>query len=533
MVSKTFPGLSIRVFLLFLLGGLSGAAAAEQTQTLDLFDKGTLRRGAPAGETVPGIRPEAVGAVSYFSLSGAASRSLRSGESVSRSLRIALPKGNSVTCSFARGTQEDDGLVLEGSVPGNVPSDRCDLVVSDGKVVGDVQIGTSRYRIVPVGQGNTHAVVEVKTKAYPNEGDIPVPGEKPRSMRDMRDEERCDVKPAGGGVKEFGPIRVMILYTPAARRESPNIRSEIRLLMRQLNEAFQRTGGNFVIKAELAHAQEVDYQEAAKMQADLHRLSGIEPGYFDFVPELRDRHQADLVHLLISKVEPNTCGIGWMPPPYALNAGRGFSVSDRECAVNNYSFVHELGHNFGLNHDRYAVPDADPDDFNFGYVAKRSRIRTVMAYNNECRDANEDCERLLLFSSPSRKVSGATMGRPYTRQYGAYNTEILCRTAPVVAEYKGPPVAAPRPPAPAPISEVTYTVLSNVSEGVLNLRRGPAVAYPIVVAIPAGAGGITLSGCKSSEDGSKPWCAAQWHTYRGWISSCCIVDQSGRRPMGN
>jgi hypothetical protein len=82
------------------------------------------------------------------------------------------------------------------------------------------------------------------------------------------------------------------------------------------------------------------------------------------------------------------------------------------------------------------------------------------------------------------------------------------------------------PPATSSRAEpATYRVLPNVSGGVQNLRSGPAVRYSVVVAIPAGATGITLGACRASEDGSRPWCAAKWRTYSGFISSCCIVDE--------
>jgi hypothetical protein len=76
----------------------------------------------------------------------------------------------------------------------------------------------------------------------------------------------------------------------------------------------------------------------------------------------------------------------------------------------------------------------------------------------------------------------------------------------------------------------TYRVLANVSGGVQNLRSGPAVRYPLVVAVPAGATGLTLGACRASEDGTKPWCAARWRSYSGFISSCCIVDEKTGAP---
>ena len=84
------------------------------------------------------------------------------------------------------------------------------------------------------------------------------------------------------------------------------------------------------------------------------------------------------------------------------------------------------------------------------------------------------------------------------------------------------------PPKAAP--PATYRVLSNVSGGVQNLRRGPAVKYPIVVAIPAGATGIEVGACRRAEDNTRPWCEATWRGHSGWISSCCIVDEKTGSP---
>ena len=82
-----------------------------------------------------------------------------------------------------------------------------------------------------------------------------------------------------------------------------------------------------------------------------------------------------------------------------------------------------------------------------------------------------------------------------------------------------------RSPPPA-----TYRVLANVSGGVQNLRSGPAVKYPIVIPIPAGATGIVLGACRAAEDNTRPWCQATWRGLSGWISSCCIVDEKTGAP---
>jgi uncharacterized protein YraI len=68
-------------------------------------------------------------------------------------------------------------------------------------------------------------------------------------------------------------------------------------------------------------------------------------------------------------------------------------------------------------------------------------------------------------------------------------------------------------------------VLPNVSDGILNMRRGPGTNHPVVASIPAGATGLAVGRCRSPEDGSQfLWCEVEWQGRRGWASSCCMVD---------
>lgn len=82
------------------------------------------------------------------------------------------------------------------------------------------------------------------------------------------------------------------------------------------------------------------------------------------------------------------------------------------------------------------------------------------------------------------------------------------------------PVVAVVPP------PTTFRIPSWVTGGVQNLRSGPGTKYRIVHPIPAGSTGITIGECRKSEDNTtKPWCLANWRTYSGWISSCCLEDE--------
>jgi hypothetical protein len=430
---------------------LSIAGTASAQESVDLFtdEPSVTARGRALFEPIPGISRDLMGEVAYFTLSSAGDRNIRSGSRGGRRLRIALPEGETATCSFPPepDSASDSGTkLLSGSVTNAPDVGRCDLVVGDEGVLGDVQTPSGRYRIVPVGNGD-HAVVKIRTERFAPEREPrqrPGGAEPQEQQRDGRLLDKfCDQRMnASLPPRTLGPIRVMILYTPAARAKSYDINADIALLMSGLRRSFsaESTGGNFSVAVELAHAQMIDHRESTQgMGGDLDQLSDPSDAVFGVVPQLRRRYKADLVHLLIDANEDDGCGLGWFNPnPRPDNARWSTSVSDIECATGNYSFIHELGHNIGMAHDRAVVPDASPEDSNFGYVVLDREVRSVMAYNNACAANDIYCQRLPYFSTPRLQVGGSPLGRTVRESNGAYNVEALCRGAAVVAGFRDP-----------------------------------------------------------------------------------------------
>jgi len=421
---------------LMLSAAFAPAALAQDTEAVDLFAAERPNRSAlPTDAAELGLLPDAVGAIEIFSLSVTAGSRLRSGGPDTQRFRIALPDGGEVTCEMTRAAPVNGVEVIEGGVSGN-PLDRCALFVKDGAVTGDIAVGSERYRVVPLA-GNAHAVVEVRTGGMSEGGnDAPTPpGMQRRSERSTRTEPLCDVAGAG----DRGTIDILVLYTPTAAR-----RADMDLLIAEsmnqlLRAAAMKPGDRFGVTFRLVGAEEVDYAEGEDLSRDLDRLSGIEPGILTEVPALRDRYRADLVHLIVEgKGSDGSCGIGWMVEPEApLTAEAGFSVSDYRCSVANLSFAHEVGHNIGMNHDRYVVEDAEPNAMNFGFVALEEGRRTLMAYGNQCYEKGVDCPRVVTFSTPDPVLGGSRRwGVALDASNPAYNREILCRYAPEVAKYR-------------------------------------------------------------------------------------------------
>lgn len=432
-----------------LLLAMWAAAGAARAQEIDLFsgEPPETSRSIVLGGQVPGISRDMIGGIEVFSLSLEANRSMRSSSRGGRRVRISLPEGESATCAFPPEPDlpQEESKLLSGSVAGGGATSSCSLVVRDGGVVGQIETPSGRYRIVPVGDG-AHAVVRIRTERFAPESE---PRRRPDAAPDERSRnltapQQCDVAMNPSlPPRAFGPIRVMILYTPAAKAYSADIDADVALLMASLRRSLSAagTGGNFSISVELAHAQMIDYAESADggMSVDLDRLSNPGDDIFRIVPTLRQRYRADLVHMLTRANPGDGCGLGWLnTQPGPEDAHYGMSVSDIECAVSNHSFVHELGHNMGLEHDRRVSPGGDPAAYNYGYVVLDKRVRDVMAYNNACQEQDLYCERLPYFSTPRLSVDGASFGRRPSDGEGAYNIEALCRAAPAIAGFRDP-----------------------------------------------------------------------------------------------
>ncbi|MGD9913972.1 MAG: PAN domain-containing protein [Rhizobiaceae bacterium] len=440
------------LMLLASAGWLAPAFAQEEVARFDLFAPSANR--ISPDERVAGLNPERMDVIGYFALTPEAARSLGESSPIPREIRIALPDDGAVTCAFPAqpdGEAESGQVTLRGTVENAEPGEHCAMVINDGAVVGQIQLLSGLYKIVPLGNGE-HVVARVRPGAYPegaeprlkSEGEQqgPRPGEDREAPQLRAAGEMCDMpNPVGGLPRVFGPIRVMILYTSQARWSASDIDASIQLMMSQLREALSAdsTGGRFSVMVELAHAQEIDYDQdtSASMGEDLERLADPRDPAFAFLGALRQKHRADLVHLLVGPRSGDPCGIGYtLRDVTPWNVGIGFSASEVSCATDAGAFTHEIGHNLGMYHDGYVERDREPDQFNFGVALPELGYRSIMAYNDACADRGIDCMRLPLFSTPRITVRGEPFGRHPAKGDGAYNVEVLCRAAASVAAFR-------------------------------------------------------------------------------------------------
>ena len=164
---------------------------------------------------------------------------------------------------------------------------------------------------------------------------------------------------------------IKIYYTPQFKAKTPNIK-------RFINEALEETNQGYInsqvpLRVKLLCTEEAkidDNYNSSKMLRAFTAMKGT--------PE-ELRGTADAAALLVFTLKD--CGIAWN-----YNLKTPFSVTSKNCAIGYYSFGHELGHNFGLDHNREQGVNR-LYDYGYGHLIDigssldQTGFRTIMAYN--------------------------------------------------------------------------------------------------------------------------------------------------------
>ena len=339
-------------------------------------------------------------------------------------LKLNLFDDEVVEVQIKRVRPTSSGYFISGSPKGKEWGD-VRLVVNGPVMVGTVVTPEGEFTIRSTGSGR-HIVRQVNPSAEPFECEVlDPPPSRPEQAISSIDSPFSTARPPAQQVAETptedgSEVRVLVVYTPAAQdREGggAGIRALIDLMVQTANQAFEDGGIN--PRLVLAHTAKVDYS-GVTTSTDLSRLIATEDGYMDEVHMLRNRFTADLVHLLTA------AAIGTGGSAVRLRSEELFSERSAAFAVTangrEKSFTHEIGHNFGLRHDRHVdSPAGAIYPYAFGYSNQRalqpgapvsSRWRTIMSYPRQCNDAGLSCAQLIRFSNPDQTYLGDPLGVP-------------------------------------------------------------------------------------------------------------------------
>jgi hypothetical protein len=254
---------------------------------------------------------------------------------------------------------------------------------------------------------------------------------------------------------------VLVFYTPATRDAAGGdaaIQLEIQHAVDFTNFAFANS--RITARLRLAAARPIEYAETTPNGADDLLFLHGSPA----VAAQREELRADLVGIVKSRWNGISGGAVSMTPTMkgAAISPMAFFQTNLEHMPGN--FAHEVGHNFGLQHER-GEPDPTPGPLPYGYAyALDPLLRTIMVSgSNPCQ-----CPKIPHYSNPKVRYGGVPTGIPNDRD----NARALRVMAPVVATFgslRGRVVARAK----------TVAVAEGAAEVVVDLYRvdgsiGPA-----------------------------------------------------------
>ena len=310
----------------------------------------------------------------------------------------------------------------------------------------------------------------------------------------------ADLRAQDGGDGDSTVVDVAVFYTPAARKHlggTAQSEAEIDLMMAATNQALADSAAH--VELALVGTQLVSYEERG-YYIDYGWLVAKNDGYMDGIHRTRDRLGADIV-VLLSRSE-GACGIAWL----SVTEERSFALINADCGTS--AFAHEIGHLFGVEHDRYTCRfrcKNKRNTYSHGYVNQRafvdsapesSRWRTLLAYKSQCTNAGFECPTIMRYSNPDQSHLGAPLGAAGTEwtlevQGPVDAVKTINETREIVAGFRT------RPPSADPPEVSIAATSSPVAEGAaaeFEVTLSKAAARLLTVSVNATESGSMLSG---------------------------------------
>ena len=322
------------------------------------------------------------------------------------------------------------GYSWSGGVEGD-PMGSITVAVNGNAIHGIVRTSGRVYTISRVGEGE-YSVRELDRSHLPDGMPPVVP---PRG--DFLD------PPVPTYIDDPNRVDIAVFYTAQTSQDAggtDEIQALIDAWIADTNAAYVRSDIdhrlNLVLRQQVSYTEATDTDERSAAGQAIDCFDDADDGCLD-LDEVREEFSADLVHLLISTgvpvdAETFSCGIAYMAGDYG--------VSELFCGSD--TLAHEVGHNSGVNHDRYDeyndTCDTDADvpcfgssaaPYSYGYVNQGGltstapfewRWRTVMSSSNQCRDAEVGCSKLMRFSNPAQSWYGDSLGVSGSRERSSY-----------------------------------------------------------------------------------------------------------------
>ena len=431
------------VSVLLLLLGAPPALAAQGWDTPAAVDKQMLR--ALAGQSTAGFEHLPQGSVHRIS-----PRLERFGHG--QLLELPLPDGSRLGVRIDQAMDHGRGhrsLTLSDT---DTAGSAGLLTVGPEGIYGQINSSSGRYRIHSDAGGTWLLALDdprihVDQGCQTNELQDPFAGQ-PASRVADRDQPAIQ-------------IDKMILYTQDLAERYPGslIDTRVKHLIALTNQAMVDSGLAIVLR--LVHHELTSYDRAVSSgpalfdMRDALRGEAIEG--FEHLATTRAQFGADLVALLwAADIETRgACGVAFLPAvlPDDTEYDPSLGVQISADGISNWSvcsdstFVHEVGHQLGANHNRESFGQPLPPDARAFALLRHGRFNTVMSSISSA-DVNR-YKRLNLFSNPDIQCGGEACGSNAPGQ-AIDNASVMAFFAPFVADYMPATIPAQiDPPAPS------------------------------------------------------------------------------------
>lgn len=327
--------------------------------------------------------------------------------------------------------------ILHGWVDGAADSE-VTMVEQHGAIAANVRWDGQHYQVRSAGEGR-YTVEEIEDSGFDACLDAAPP------ELNLTEDTATALNPDPAIALDSGAlVDLLVVYTSAARSAAggvPNIESIITLAVSETNTGLGNSAADHRVR--LVHMEEVTYAEGSGIgvfTTSISRLRTNGDGFMDNVHTLRNTYGADQVMLVVHDPSNTYCGVGYVMTAPASNAfaAWAFSVVAWPCAVGNYSFAHELGHNWGAHHDRANTGAPGTYSYSYGYQQLDFPFRTIMAYNSGC-----SCTRVNHWSNPDVSVGGDPTGVDNAAPDSADNRLTLNNNAIIIANWRDSVVPVP------------------------------------------------------------------------------------------
>jgi peptidyl-Asp metalloendopeptidase len=320
-------------------------------------------------------------------------------------------------------TREDFSWFGKLEVPG---PNQATFLIRDGKLRGSIVSSAGFYQFRPLNDG----LVAVHLIDQPELGHCGTPHEGlPPS-----DFSAAGLIPEPSALDtDSGQIiDVLVVYSDDADAASDDIEADIQLMIDDANASYGNSGIGQRLR--LLKTVLAEFDESSDSCTDRARLKDPSDGILDDVHVLRDLYGADVTAIITAE----GCGCAYIQteviPDFEESA---FSASGLGCALGQYTFAHELGHNMGARHDWYVDPtDQSPFSYNHGFNVPAEEWRSVMSYSSRCSAQGYECPRIPYWSNPDVSYGGTAMGVQEGQNQAADNRKTLNATAYNVSNFR-------------------------------------------------------------------------------------------------